>query len=154
VEAVLLLDCESTLSLKRFGVSIPEDLLERFDNLVEKKGYVGRSEAIRDAMRAYISQSEWEESQSGGIATLSIVYQHKPKLMAELTNAQHSCDAEVMSTLHIHLTHSHCLEVLTIKGSKSGIEEIANRIEGLSGIEYARLFSFALPDVPEHGHSH
>ena len=38
------------MALKRFGVSVPEDLLEKFDKLVEKKGYVGRSEAIRDAM--------------------------------------------------------------------------------------------------------
>jgi CopG family nickel-responsive transcriptional regulator len=142
------------LSLKRFGVSIPEDLLEQFDELVEKKGYVGRSEAIRDAMRAYISQYEWETSQLGGIATLSIVYKHKPKLMAELTNAQHCCDADVISTMHIHLTHSYCLEVITIKGSKAGIEEIANKIEGLSGIEYARLFSFALPEELGHGHTH
>lgn len=142
------------LSLKRFGVSIPEDLLRKFDKLVQKKGYIGRSKAIQDAMRAYISQYEWETSQKGGIATLSIVYQHKPKLMAELTESQHSCDAEVISTLHIHLTQSHCLEVLTIKGNKAGIEKIANRIEGLSGIEYARLFSFNLPGVEVHGHTH
>ena len=145
---------ESILSLKRFGVSIPEDLLEKFDELVEKKGYVGRSEAIRDSMRAYISQNEWETSQAGGIATLNIVYKHKARLMSELTEAQHCCDAEVISTLHIHLTHSHCLEVITLKGSKSGIESFANKVEGLSGIEYARLFSFVLPDEPAYEHHH
>ena len=53
------------MTLKRFGVSIPEDLLEKFDKLVEKKEYVGRSEAIRDAMRSYISQTEWEADQDG-----------------------------------------------------------------------------------------
>jgi CopG family nickel-responsive transcriptional regulator len=135
-------------------VSIPEDLLKRFDKLVQKKGYVGRSKAIQDAMRAYISQSDWKSSETGGIATLNIVYKHKPRLMSELTEAQHSCDAEVISSLHIHLTHSHCLEVITIKGSKSGIETFANKVEGLSGIEYARLFSFVLPDESEHGHTH
>ena len=142
------------MSLKRFGVSIPEDLLERFDELVEKKGYVGRSEAIRDAMRAYLSQSEWESSQTGGIATLNIVYRHKAKLMSELTKAQHSCDAEVISTLHIHLTHDHCLEVITIRGTKEGIENFASKVGGLSGIEYSRLFSFALPNDAEHRHTH
>ena len=142
------------MSLKRFGVSIPEDLLEKFDELVQRKGYVGRSEAIRDAMRAYISESEWESSQTGGIATLNIVYKHKPKLMAELTKAQHTSDAEVISTLHIHLTHDHCLEVITIKGTKGGIENFANKVGGLSGIEYSRLFSFALPAKSGHGHSH
>jgi CopG family nickel-responsive transcriptional regulator len=135
-------------------VSIPEDLLERFDSLVQKKGYVGRSKAIQDAMRAYISQSDWESAHAGGIATLNIVYKHKPRLMSELTEAQHCCDAEVISTLHIHLTHDHCLEVITIKGNKAGIENFANKVSGLSGIEYSRLFSFALPDEPNHEHTH
>ena len=151
---LLLFNGEKILSLKRFGVSISEDLLERFDDLVQRKGYVGRSEAIRDAMRAYISQSEWESSQTGGIATLNIVYKHKPRLMSELTEAQHCCDAEVISTLHIHLTHDHCLEVVTIKGTKAGIENFANKVGGLSGIEYSRLFSFALPDETDNGHPH
>ena len=142
------------MSLKRFGVSIPEDLLEKFDELVEKKGYVGRSEAIRDSMRAYISQNEWETSQAGGIATLNIVYKHKARLMSELTEVQHCCEADVISTLHIHLTHDHCLEVITIKGTKAEIETFANKVGGLSGIEYSRLFSFALPGEPDHGHTH
>ena len=74
--------------------------------------------------------------------------------MSELTEAQHGCDAEVLSTLHIHLTHDHCLEVITIKGNKEGIEKFTDKVEGLSGIEYSRLFSFTLPDEPTHGHPH
>jgi CopG family nickel-responsive transcriptional regulator len=105
-------------------------------------------------MRAYISESEWESSQTGGIATLNIVYRHKPRLLYKLTEAQHCCDAEVISTLHIHLSQEHCLEVITIKGTKGGIENFANKVGGLSGIEYSRLFSFALPTESGHGHSH
>ncbi|MHA2211417.1 MAG: CopG family ribbon-helix-helix protein, partial [Candidatus Thorarchaeota archaeon] len=95
--------------LKRFGVSIPEDLLEQFDVLVKAKRYVGRSEAIRDAMRLFISQWELESNQEGNAATLSVVYKHKAKLMAELTNAQHTSGANVISTMHVHLTPSHCM---------------------------------------------
>ncbi|NHJ13566.1 MAG: nickel-responsive transcriptional regulator NikR [Candidatus Thorarchaeota archaeon] len=140
--------------LKRFGASVPEDLLKRFDKLVEKKGYVGRSEALRDAMRLYISQQDLEEMDTGNVATLSIVYQHKPRTLANLTKMQHDSEVNVISTMHVHLTPSHCLEVTTLKGSRDSIQKIADRIGGLSGIEYIRLFTFPLPEQGHHPHEH
>ncbi|MGY5858053.1 MAG: nickel-responsive transcriptional regulator NikR [Candidatus Thorarchaeota archaeon] len=144
------------MALKRFGVSIPEDLLEKFDELVEKKGYIGRSEAIRDAMREYISQFDWsaESDQEDTMASLNIVYQHKPSLMTNLTKVQHDAHAQVISTVHVHATHSHCLEVITLKGNRKSIEELADKISGLKGIEYVRLFTFFLPKSDELGHNH
>ena len=146
------------ITVKRFGVSIPEDLLEKFDKLVEKKGYIGRSEAIRDAMREYISQFEWssESEQEDIMASLNIVYKHKPRLMSDLMRVQHDAHAQVISTVHVHATHSHCLEVITLKGTRKSIEELADKISGLKGIEYVRLFTFFLPESDDvgHGHSH
>ncbi|MFX1559528.1 MAG: nickel-responsive transcriptional regulator NikR [Promethearchaeota archaeon] len=144
------------MALKRFGVSIPGDLLEKFDKLVEKKGYVGRSEAIRDAMREYISQFDWstESDQENTMASLNIVYQHKPKLMTDLIRTQHNAHVQVVSTVHVHATHSHCLEIITLKGSRNSIEEFANKVSGLKGIEYVRLFTFLLPDIDESTHHH
>ncbi len=143
------------MSIKRFGVSVPTELLERFDELVEKKGYVGRSEALRDAMRNYITQIEWESEQGGKHAALNIVYRHKPSLMANLIEAQHSAQAHVTSTVHVHLTETHCLEILTIRGNRDDIQALADEIGGLSGVEYVRLFPFALLDDEDNrGHHH
>jgi CopG family nickel-responsive transcriptional regulator len=144
------------MTLKRFGVSIPEDLLEKFDELVKRKGYIGRSEAIRDAMREYISQFDWstESEQEATIASLNIVYQHKPRLMTDLMRVQHDAHAEVISTVHVHATHSHCMEVITLKGTRKAIEDFADKVSGLKGIEYVRLFTFFLPEVTEEGHGH
>ena len=142
------------MGLKRFGVSVPEDLLERFDEIVRKKGYVGRSEAIRDAMRGYISQSKWESEQTGGLATLNIVYQHKPSLMAKLVRIQHNAKAHAISSVHVHATHSHCLEVIVLKGSKKEIEKLADEISGISGVEHAKLFTYSIPMERQSDHIH
>jgi CopG family nickel-responsive transcriptional regulator len=145
------MDVIRVMSLKRFGVSIPEDLLKRFDEVVFKRGYVGRSEAIRDAMRLFLSQYEADLGEEGNIGTISVVYKHKPRVMANLTKMQHGSDAHVISTMHVHLTPSHCLEVATVKGKKEGIQNLANKMGGLTGVEYVRLFSFGVPDL-EHEH--
>jgi CopG family nickel-responsive transcriptional regulator len=142
------------MTLKRFGVSIPEDLLEKFDQLVEEKGYVGRSEAIRDAMRSYISDSQLEAGEGYMMASLNIVYCHKPKIMAELIKVQHNSEAHVISTVHIHVSKSHCLEVVTLKGSKDSIQKLANTISGISGMDYVKLFTFSLPEGEDIEHSH
>ena len=142
------------MTLKRFGVSIPEELLEDFDRLVEERKYVGRSEAIRDAMRAYISQSQWEAGDQALMASLNIVYTHKPRLMESLIKAQHYSQANVISTVHVHVSQSHCLEVIALTGSKDSITELANKISGISGVEYVKLFAFTLPDDAEIVHSH
>ena len=143
------------MKLKRFGVSIPEDLLDRFDKIVEKKGYVGRSEAIRDSMRLFISKYQWELDQSIGFASMNIVFQHKPRLMAELLKSQHDAEAEVISTLHTHITQTHCFEILTMKGTAKGIKRLADKIGGLSGIEFSELFTFSLPGMSlNHSHTH
>ncbi len=145
------MDVIRVMSLKRFGVSIPEDLLERFDEVVVKRGYIGRSEAIRDAMRLFLSQYEADLEEKGSIGTISVLYRHKPKVMASLTKMQHGSDAHVISTMHVHLTPLHCLEVATVKGKKDGIQNLADKMGGLTGVEYVRLFLFAVPDL-EHEH--
>ena len=134
------------MPLERFGVSIPDDLLKRFDALVKKKGYIGRSEAIRDAMRLYLAEAEWKAEEGHSAASLNIVYSHKPKVMAELLKIQHESDVNVVSTVHIHISRTHCLEVITMRGNPSKIEKLANHISGLSGVDYARLFTFAVPE--------
>jgi len=140
------------LGLKRFGVSVPSDLLDEFDTLVETKGYVGRSEAIRDAMRLYLSQSAWESGQEGHLAALNVVYKHRPRLMSELVSAQHSSRSHVVSTMHVHLTESRCFEVMMLRGKREEIQEFADKISGLSGVEHARLFMFSIPDVDSDHH--
>ena len=142
------------MALKRFGVSVPEDLLEEFDQLVVEKGYIGRSEAIRDAMRVYLSESQWEKGGDLIMASLNIVYCHKPKTMSDLIKIQHTSDAHVISTVHVHMSQSHCLEVITLKGTKESITKLANKVTGITGIEYAKLFTFALPEDAEMNHSH
>jgi CopG family nickel-responsive transcriptional regulator len=140
--------------LKRFGVSIPEDLLERFDELVEKRGYVGRSEAIRDAMREFLNVAEQETEGKCDLATLSVVYRHKPSLMTKMVDAQHSSNAEVVSTIHTHLSKTHCMEVMTIRGELEEVQSLANKISGLTGVEYSKLFVYSLPDDACQPHNH
>ncbi len=100
----------------RFGVSVEEDLLRRFDRLVQEHGYANRSEALRDLMRARLIAEEWEAG-AEVVGAIVLVYDHEVRdLEARLTDIAHDHAAEIISTLHVHLDARHCLEVMAVRG--------------------------------------
>ena len=74
-----------------FGTSIGERLLKRFDSLIDEKGYLNPSEAIRYLIRNALVQEEWARENQEMVGTVSLVYDHHTKDLADiLTEHQHS----------------------------------------------------------------
>jgi CopG family nickel-responsive transcriptional regulator len=123
----------------RFGVSIPNRLLERFDNLIEEKGYGNRSEALRDLIRDFLVEAEWESDEET-IGTVTLVYDHHVReLSDELNSIQHEMADAIISSLHVHLDHHMCLEVVVVKGKSSEIRKMADRLIGTKGVVHGKL---------------
>lgn len=124
----------------RFGVSLDSDLLDRFDALCDERGYQTRSEAIRDLIRNTLVQQEWEDSNTSVAATLTLVYDHhKSDLAQKITNAQHDNHHLIITTLHVHLDHSNCLEVLVLKGAGADVRGLAQRLISTKGVMFGKL---------------
>ncbi|MGH9559434.1 MAG: nickel-responsive transcriptional regulator NikR, partial [Bryobacteraceae bacterium] len=103
--------------LSRIGVAIDSGLLEKFDQLIERRGYTNRSEAFRDLIREALIEQAAERGESVVVGTLTLVYDHHVRtLSGRLTSMQHDSFHNVLSTLHVHLDHDNCLEVLVLKG--------------------------------------
>ena len=125
----------------RFGVSLDSDLLEQFDQLCETQGYENRSEAIRDLIRNALVQREWEGKGSDeAAATLTLVYDHhKSDLAQKMTNVQHDNHHLIVTTLHVHLDHDNCLEVLVLKGPGDEVRDMAQRLIATKGVKLGKL---------------
>ncbi len=124
----------------RFGVSLDSDLLDRFDALCDKRGYQARSEAIRDLIRNTLVEQEWEDSNGDVAATLTLVYDHhKSDLAQRVTTAQHDHHHLIITTLHVHLDHHNCLEVLVLKGPGPDVRGLAQRLISTKGVMFGRL---------------
>ena len=126
--------------LTRFGISIDERLLAQFDQMINNKGYVNRSEALRDLIRNALIEEEWSDDNQQTVATVTLVYDHHTRdLSDKLTEQQHSHHEEIVSTLHVHLDHQHCLEVVVIKGLASRVKRIADELIGTKGVKHGKL---------------
>lgn len=124
----------------RFGISIDSGLLERFDRVVEEKGYVNRSEAIRDLIRDSLVEQAWEAGEEETVGTVTLVYDHHVHDLSEkLTEYQHDHHEQIISTLHVHLDHHNCLEVLVIRGSAVSVKRLADSLIGVKGVKHGKL---------------
>ncbi len=112
--------------LCRIGVALSDDLLAKFDKLIGQRGYTNRSEAFRDLIRNELVQETWKSSDAEVFGTVTLVYDHHARLLSEkLTELQHQYHAAVISTLHVHLDHDNCLEVILVKGkAEPGAETV------------------------------
>ncbi len=127
--------------LMRIGVSLPQNLLTKFDDIIEKRGYSSRSEGIRDSIRTYITHYEWMSDVKGRrVGTISLIYDHtKRGLSNSLADVQHDHIDIIKSSIHLHLDHDNCLEVIILDGEGADVKAVAERIMSLKGVKYVKL---------------
>ena len=126
--------------ITRFGVSIDNKLLKKFDKSNHKKGYKNRSEAIRDLIRRNLINEISLDLKVKSIATLTILYNHHMGNVTDrLLELQHNHTSEILVSSHVHIDHNTCLEVIVLKGLTINIQELANNIKALKGIKHGEL---------------
>lgn len=125
--------------LVRFGVSLDHHLLDDFDRHILRKKYTNRSEALRDLIRDNLVGQEWDENKET-VGTITFVYDHHvPSLTEKLTDIQHRFHELVLSGMHVHLDHDHCLEVLVVKGKGSEIKKVSDTLISVKGVKHGKL---------------
>jgi CopG family transcriptional regulator, nickel-responsive regulator len=130
----------------RFSVSLEEDLLQQFDRYCQEGRFATRSEAIRQLVRETLTAHAWAGDARDAAATLTLVYDHhKTKLSDRLLDLQHRHADLVVSTMHVHLDHDTCLEVIVLRGRAGALQEIAFELRGLKGIHKGQLVLAATP---------
>jgi CopG family nickel-responsive transcriptional regulator len=126
--------------LSRIGVAIDSDLLQKFDDLIAGRGYTNRSEAFRDLIRDAMIEQKAERADSVVVGTVTLVYDHHVRRLSEkLTDMQHEHYHNVLSTLHVHLDHDHCLEVVVLKGKSAAVRRMADALISAKGVKHGRL---------------
>ena len=127
--------------LSRIGVSLPENLLEKFDEIITKRGYSSRSEGIRDAIRSYIRYYDWmSEVEGERIGILSMTYDHSQRgLVTSLLDLEHEFTAITRSAVHVHISHDECMEVLLLQGEGKDVRAITEQVMALKGVKNVKL---------------
>ncbi len=126
--------------LERIGVAIDRSLLDKFDELIARRGYANRSEAFRDLIRAELVGDTASQPHGLVTGTITLLYDHHVRMVGEkLTALQHHYHRQILSTLHLHLDHDNCLEVIVVKGEAAGVRQLADKLIAERGVKHGRL---------------
>jgi len=127
-------------NIVRFGVSIEEKLLSKFDSYINEKGYVNRSEAIRDLIRNILVSQQIENPETESFGTLTMIYNHHHGDISEkLNSVQHDYFQNIVSTTHIHLDAHNCLEVLILRGKAGQLKSLADMILSIKNVKNGKF---------------
>ena len=137
-------------NLVRFGVAMDASLLAELDSLVAERGST-RSEVLRDLTRNEVTKARVK---TGGpaVAALTLVYDHHVRDLTEkLTEVQHALGEKVRATLHVHLDHDNCLEVIVMRGPARQIERAAEQLLATRGVSHGGVELIALDSPSSNG---
>ena len=125
----------------RISVSIPSELLRRFNDHIERLGYKSRSKAVQDAMQSLITESKWMcEKMGKGVGAIAMVYDHEVKgLEEELTDIQHHFEETICSSMHVHLDADNCLEIIAVRGEANRVRDLAQELRTKKGVKQIKL---------------
>lgn len=128
------------VKVKRFGISMEEDLLKKLDSLIKKRGYATRSEALRDFAREQLVRQEWKDPDKMIIGTLTLVYDHHVrKLSDKLGDIQHHHHNRIIASTHVHLDAHKCAEIIILKGKASEVQELSDQLIAAKGVKHGKL---------------
>lgn len=125
--------------LKRFSISLENNLLDSFDRYIQAQSYNNRSEAIRDLIRKALVKQAWL-GDSNVMGVITLVYDHhQHQLQEKVTEVQHDHHHQIVSTTHVHMDHNNCLEVIIVRGNAKEVQELSDKLTALRGVRDGNL---------------
>ena len=132
--------------LVRFSITMPEDLLEELDAYTKRRGVrQNRSETLRDIVRERLVDDALAIPDEEVAGSITMVYDHHTPVLAErLDKIQHRYHNEIVSTMHVHMDHDTCLEIVAVRGQGRIVANMADCMLGLKGVRHGKLTCVAV----------
>ncbi|MFI5449462.1 MAG: nickel-responsive transcriptional regulator NikR [Candidatus Bathyarchaeia archaeon] len=123
-------------TVTRISLSLPPELLERFDDIAKKSGFADRSKAVQATIRNFISDEKHSLTPNQRVtAVIIVVYNHEVRgIDATLTDIEHESADKITSSSHVHLGATHCLKIIVLKGNVSEVTTFEKAIRNLKGV--------------------
>jgi CopG family nickel-responsive transcriptional regulator len=126
--------------LVRFGVSIPRELIDQFDEVRGSRGQANRSETLRDLIRGALAEQAWALGEGRQAAVLSFVVDpQKPRVLRRALECQREMDTLLVSAFQVRLNARQELWLAVLCGSAAEVREHAQRALSLKGLSLGKL---------------
>lgn len=127
--------------LSRIGISLPKNLLEQFDDILDVRKYNSRSEGIRDAIRTYTISYQWlSDSHTQRRGVITMVYKYTDDdLLGAITRIRFEHNDLIRVSLQTQVGSNRRLEVFLVDGDGAQLKALAELLMGQKGIESVKV---------------
>lgn len=131
----------SEKGVSRISVSVPPELLRKFDEATKRIGYEDRSKAIQAAMWDLVTESKWICKERGiGVGAIAMIYDHTlGRLDKGIIDIQHDHTNTVISSMHVHLDEENCLEIIAVRGKAGDVRRLSDELKARQGVKQLKL---------------
>ena len=137
-------------SVSRVSVSLPGSLLDELDGMVARRGFESRSQAVSDMVNTTLVQHKRKLGNEVMVGTITLHYDRTVRgLQKTLADIQFKYIDEVISSLHVHLSHDQMLEVILVQGHAQQLQQIADQMMTRRGVITGQLhvLAAAIPQI-------
>lgn len=127
------------MPIKRFGVSLEEDILKKLDDYTNDNHFPNRSQALRHLVENNSVEEKWQSNSEVAGAIVLVYDHHKREIDSKLNEVQHDYHHLILSSQHIHLSHDVCLETIAVKGKAKQLSQLADNLISLKGVINGKL---------------
>ncbi|MDR1259560.1 MAG: nickel-responsive transcriptional regulator NikR [Tannerellaceae bacterium] len=127
------------MSLKRFGVSLEDHLLEALDKYVDSNGFANRSQAIRFLVEKNVAEQKWQCNQIVAGTVIIIYDMEKKEISSKIMLIQQNYADVILSSSQYYINKNFCLHVATVMGAAFRLTELSDRLTTIKGIKHGKL---------------
>ncbi len=127
------------MTLKRFGVSLEDDLLKILDDYVLQNGFANRSQAIRFLVEKNVVEQKWQCNHVVAGAIIIMYEQQRRDIALRIIDAQEDYQDVILSSSDYYINRKFCLHVSTVMGEAYRLTELSDHLTSIKGITHGKL---------------
>ena len=145
--------------MQRFTISLDDRLARQFDDLMHEKGYINRSEAVRDLLRDQMDKRHLTAVKGQScLANVSYVYcTDDGPVIGRIASIHHDHHDLVVTKMCTLVDHRDCMEVVILRGEMGAVVSLADKMVALRGVRHGKIHLVPLQasgDAHSHAHTH
>ncbi len=138
--------------MQRFTISIDDILSRKLDAYMSERGYINRSEVFRDLLRNELREEKITEEAGECTAIVSYMFNHHERRLSEkMTKNQHDHGRLIVSSMHVHVTESDCIETVVLRGPTGDVKKLGKEMIAEKGVRHGTIHIIPVESDPEAG---
>ncbi len=127
------------MALKRFGVSLDEELLGELDQYAEVNGFANRSQAIGFLIGKYVTEQKWQCNHIVAGTVIILYDRDKKEIASKIASIELSYSDAILSSSQYYIANKICMHITAVRGQAHRLTELSDRLTTIKGIRHGKL---------------